>query len=180
MRTAQLFTKLKKPNDILQEIRKLENDIKTVSEWLSENGLVFNNDKLKYITFSSKRKINDKSYLICSHRKSIAEETTSKLLGVDVEQNLTWSSHVNSIVKASYGILRIMKTFTHSKIRKSLAESLALSRLNYSNVLIGQLPNYLQNRLQRVQECRWLCHRSTRQTQRRHKVELVATYESIE
>ena len=40
------------PNDILQVIRKLENDIKTVSEWSTENGLVFNNDKLKYITFS--------------------------------------------------------------------------------------------------------------------------------
>ena len=124
----------------------------TVSEWSAGNGLVFNNDKLKYITFPSKRKVNDKSYLIRSNRKSIAEETTVKLIGINFDQNLTWSSHVNSIVKASYGILRIMKTFTHSKIRKSLAESLALSRLNYNNVLFGQLPNYLQNRLQRVQK----------------------------
>ena len=52
-----------RPNDILQEIRHLENDIKTVSEWSAGNGLVFNNGKLKYITFSSKRKLNDKSYL---------------------------------------------------------------------------------------------------------------------
>ena len=38
-----------RPNDILQEIRQLENDIKTVSEWSAGNGLVFNNGKLKYI-----------------------------------------------------------------------------------------------------------------------------------
>ena len=38
-----------KPNDILQEICKLENDIKTVSEWSAGNRLVFNNDKLKYL-----------------------------------------------------------------------------------------------------------------------------------
>ena len=88
-----------RPNGILQEIHKLENDINKVSEWSAENGLVFNNDKLKYIIFSSKRKVNDKSYLIRSNRKSIAEETTVKLLGVNFDQNLTWFSHVNSIAK---------------------------------------------------------------------------------
>ena len=36
-----------RPNDILQKTRKLENHIKLVSEWLVENGLVFNNEKLK-------------------------------------------------------------------------------------------------------------------------------------
>ena len=134
-----------RPSQILQEIRKLENNIKTVS----------NNDKLKYITFSSKRKVNDRSYLIHSNRKSIAEETTIKLLGVNFDQNLTWSSHVSTIVKASYGILRTLKTFkrfTLFKVCKSLAESLVLSRLNCSNVVFGQLPKYLQNRLQRVQK----------------------------
>ena len=119
----------------------------TVSEWSAGNGLVFNNDKLKYITFPSKRKVNDKSYLIRSNRKSIAEETTVKLIGINFDQNLTWSSNVNSIVKASYRILRTLKTFkcfTLFKVRKSLAESLVLQRLNYSNVVLGQLPKHLQ------------------------------------
>ena len=65
-----------------------------------------------------------------------------------------WFSHVNSIVKASDGILRTLKTFKHFtpfKIRLSMEESLMLSRLNYSNVVFGQLPKYLQNCLQRVQ-----------------------------
>ena len=66
-------------NGILQEICRLENDMKTISEWPAENG--HNNDKLKYITFSSKKKINDKSYLIRSNRKLIAEETTVEVPG---------------------------------------------------------------------------------------------------
>ena len=75
-------------------------------EWSEENGLVFNNGKLNYIIFSSKRKVNDKSYLIRSNKKSIAVETTVKLFGVNFDQNLAWSSHVNSIAKASYGYYR--------------------------------------------------------------------------
>ena len=59
------------------------------------------NDKLKYIT-SSKRKVNDKNYLIRSNRKLITEETTVTLLGVHLDQNLTWSSHVNNNVKCVY------------------------------------------------------------------------------
>ena len=72
-------------------------------EWSEENGLVFNNGKLNYIIFSSKRKVNDKSYLIRFNKKSIAEETTVKLFGVNFDQNLAWPSYVNSIAKASYG-----------------------------------------------------------------------------
>ena len=58
-----------RPNDIVQQIYKLENDIKTVSQWSVENRLVFNNDNFKCITFSSKRKVVDKSYLIRSNTK---------------------------------------------------------------------------------------------------------------
>ena len=45
-----------------------------------------------------------------------------------------------------------LKRFTPLMILKSLAESLVLSRLNYSNVVFGNLPKYLQNRFQRVQK----------------------------
>ena len=37
------------------------------------------------------------------------------------------------------------------KVRKTLAEALILSKINYCSVVYGQLPRYLINRLQRVQ-----------------------------
>ena len=37
------------------------------------------------------------------------------------------------------------------KVRKTLAEALILSKINYCNVVYGQLPKYLINRIQRVQ-----------------------------
>ena len=101
------------------------------------NGLVFNNEKLKYITFS-KRKVNDKSYLIRSKRKSIAEKTNVKLLGVNFDQNLTWSSHVNSTVKASYAIpankLRksnVILGLYFGNLRKVLSSNVVLRNFNY-------------------------------------------------
>ena len=41
--------------------------------------------------------------------------------------------------------------FTPLKVRKTLAEALILSKINYCNVVYSQLPKYLINRLQQVQ-----------------------------
>ena len=57
-------------------------------------------------------------------------------------------------MKSACGTLRILrqfKRFTPYSVRKTLAECLILSKLSYCNVVFGQMPLYLLNRLQRVQ-----------------------------
>ena len=57
-------------------------------------------------------------------------------------------------MKSSYGPLRILrqfKRFTPLNVRKTLAETLVLSKISYCNVVYAQLPNYQINRLQRLQ-----------------------------
>ena len=91
-----------------------------------------------------------------SNGKSIKQKPTAKLLGITFDRNLTWNEHINIITKSTYGVLRVLKIFkcfTPFTTRKCLAESLALSRINYCNVVYGQMPKYLVKRLQRVQNC---------------------------
>ena len=47
-------------------------------------------------------------------------------------------------------ILLNLYVFTPFKVRKSLDEALILSKLNYCNVVYGQLPQYMLKRPQRV------------------------------
>ena len=89
-----------------------------------------------------------------SNGKSIKQKPTAELLGITFDCNLTWNEQINIITKSTYGVLRVFKTFkrfTPFTTRKCLAESLVLSRINYYNVVYGQMPNYLVKRLQRVQ-----------------------------
>ena len=54
----------------------------------------------------------------------------------------------------SYGTLRALRNFgrfTPYHVRKSLAEALILSRLNYGSAVFAQIPKYLIHRLQKVQ-----------------------------
>ena len=115
---------------------------------VQSKSLVFNKDKLLSVLFISKRAIYDRSYLMKSNCKSIKQKPTAKLLGITFDCNLIWNEQINIITKSIYGILRVLKSFkrfTPFTTRKCLVESLVLSRINYCNVVYGQMSNYLVN-----------------------------------
>ena len=140
--------------NIQSTISIFEADIKNLNTWSKNNGLAFNNDKLLSVLLTSKRTIY--GYLMKSNGKSMKQKPTAKLLGITFDYNLTWNEKINIIMKLSYAALSVLKFFKHFTPfarRKCFAESLVLSRINYCNVVYGQMPNYLVKRLQRVQNC---------------------------
>ena len=81
------------------------------------------------------------------------QKANVKLLGVIFDKHHTWIEQINNI-KSTHGTLWALQKFsrfTPMKVKKTLAEALILSKINYCNVVYGQLPKYLINRLQRVQ-----------------------------
>ena len=133
----------------------IQKDVKKPQSWSQQNNLIFNCDKLQSILFSSSRlsskyNLEDSSLLIRCSGKSIQQKTNVKLLGVIFDQHLTWIDQINNIIRSTQGTLRALSRFTPMKVRKTLAEALILSKINYCNVVYDQLPKYLISRLQRV------------------------------
>ena len=141
-------------------IEKLESNLQTVSDWALQNSLVFNDDKTKYMLFSSiqlskRHNLNppDKCKLI-HNNEPVERLNSTKILGVHFDENLTWITHVNNLIKSSHVTLRRLKRFkrfTNYKIRKTQAETLILSNLRYCIPVYSQLPKYLIRRFQRTQ-----------------------------
>lgn len=85
----------------------------------------------------------------------------TKLLGVHMDQHLSWNTHVDSLLSSSYGtlsVLRRLKNLAPFRVRKHLAESLVLSKLclnyamqNYACTVFHPFPVYLEKRLQHLQ-----------------------------
>ena len=67
----------------------------------------------------------------------------AKLLGVHVDQHLTWKTHVDDMLSSSHGTLSVL--------RKHLTESLVLSKVNYASSVFHPLPAFQMKRLQRLQ-----------------------------
>ena len=129
-------------------ISVLKTDIRNLNTWSENNGLVFNNDKLLSVLFTSKRTVYDRSYLMKSNGKSIKQKPTVELFGITFDCNLTWNEQINIITKLTYGVLRVLKTFkrfTPFTTCKCLAESLA-SRINYCKCQIILLNDYSEFR----------------------------------
>ena len=97
---------------------QLENDILVLCEWMNENGLVVNTDKTKVMLFSSRRKKNPVKLQIKMDGKLIENVTKFKYLGVIVNQNLDWSSHVNDVFKRIMNSLICMRRIKHCLIKR--------------------------------------------------------------
>ena len=85
-------------------IEQLESDLQTVSDWALQNSLVFNDDKTKYLLFSSiqlsKRQSlsqPDKCKLIPIN-EPVERLNSTKILDVYFDENLTWITHVNNLI----------------------------------------------------------------------------------
>ena len=77
-----------------------------------------------------------------------------KILGMKVDQHLTWKEHVGNVIKSSYDTLRslkLLKQYTPYKLRKTLAEALTLLKIYYGSAVYQNVSKFLIKRLQKVE-----------------------------
>ena len=69
---------------------------------------------------------------ISCNGESLERVTSTKLLGVHMQEHLTWNIHINELVTSSYralAVLNKLRNLAPFRVKKQLAESLILSRL---------------------------------------------------
>ena len=94
---------------------------------------------------SLNHQLSTQNFLIRYSGRSIEQKPSVKVLGVTFDQHLSWDEQVNNIVKAIHGTLRSLRKFsrfTPTNVRKTLAETLILSKMNYCNVVFGQITDF--------------------------------------
>ena len=86
--------------------------------------------------------------------KNFERETSFKLLGTHISENLEWNEQTKQTMSSCHGVLSILrkvKNLAPIQVKKQLAESLVLSKIDYKDVIHYPLPACLNNKLQRVQ-----------------------------
>ena len=120
------------------------------------NSLVFNGTKTKTMIFSTKEMSqynhidNADTYPVVFNgneaKNKIERKDSMKILGMKVDQHLTWEEHVANVIKSSYDTLRslkLLKRYTPYKLRETLAETLVLSKIDYDSVVYQNVPKFL-------------------------------------
>ena len=66
------------------------------------------------------------------------EDPYTKLLGVDMDQHLTYGDQLNNLLSSCYGsvtVLRWLKNLALFQLKKTLAESLVLAKIDYACIV---------------------------------------------
>ena len=73
--------------------------MKTVSEWFNSNFLYLNSSKTTYIRFHTHQNRRDQDLNLSAGNQGIVRSTSTKFLGLTIDQNLNWKEHCNGLSK---------------------------------------------------------------------------------
>ncbi len=132
-------------------IRKANVVLSSVSAYMAANKLHINLLKCCYMHFKSKptESENDDECIMINNSE-IEEVTETKFLGVIIDSELTWSSHIkylNKKLKCNTGMLNRIKSFIPKHLHKTLYHTLFESHLSYGINVWGNAAKHLSDSL---------------------------------
>ena len=136
---ANLFLKHKKIN-ILES--NLNNELSKVHSWLCANKLSLNINKSNFVLFHPIQRKIPKSVTLFINNQSLTEEHSIRYLGICMDSNLNWKSHINYIAKkvkhgTCIGTLSKLCYYLNSKTLLDLYYALVCPFLTYCIIAWG-------------------------------------------
>ena len=120
---------------------KAEMDVGNIKNVFDKKLLTINFTKTKFLPFSSyKNKLPDFNYLQITQNFEIEKTFTINNLGVHLDSNLHWDTHMASVVNNLRGLLykfKFIKTFPDIKSLKIIYYGLIESKLRYGIIAWG-------------------------------------------
>ena len=130
-------------NDLKTLFTTANNELENINEWFKANKLYLNVKKTNYILFYSRRKTDNlplKLPQMHINNNEIKRVTSTKFLGVIIDENLTFKEHLKTVenkVSKNLGMLYKAKPILDKKSLKALYFSFKNSYVNYANIVWG-------------------------------------------
>ena len=143
-------------NDICSLEASLNQDLLNINNWLIANKLTLNRTKTEFMLIGSRQKLNSLSVLpdLEINGTQLNRVDFTKSLGVLIDENLTWSNHINAISKKISSGIGSMKRISHCvppATLHNIYHGLVQSHFDYCSVVWGNCAKTLSDKLQRLQ-----------------------------
>ena len=159
--TPRMFaddTSLTAAAETLSEVEKRANeDLRNVHNWLSANKLNLNIAKTEYVLIGSRHRINslDIQPSINIDKQSVKRVKHSKVLGVQIDEHLDWTKHIESIagkISSGIGAIKKAKEFVDRNTLVLIYNALVQPHFDYCCEVWDVLGKTLSDRLQKLQD----------------------------
>ncbi|KAK7101509.1 hypothetical protein V1264_019884 [Littorina saxatilis] len=143
-------------SDLPRLIASTQSCITDLKAWMDLNKLKLNEEKTEMILVSPKKHLNHPSLpsSVDLNGSSIALSPAVRNLGVTLDQSLSFHQHVANVCRTCFFEIRRISSIRHlltEDATKTLLCAFVLSRLDYCNSILSGSPNYIIEKLQRVQ-----------------------------
>ena len=135
----------------------MNEDLLTISKWLIAKELTLNMTKTEFMLIGSRQKLNTitDSPVVSINGTPVNQVSTSKSLGVLIDGNLTWGSHIEKLAKmiasGIAAIKRVGQFVPPSSNIASYLQSLDSAAFRLLNVVWGNCGVKLADKLQKLQ-----------------------------
>ena len=131
----------------------LNQDLDRLAQWLYEHKLTLNVSKSKFMLIGGPRKLNTlEEFTLTIKEKELDRVNSYKYLGVIINENLSWTDHVDYIknkVSQRLGVLQRIKHLLPRDTRELFVKAMVLPILDYADVTWGDKSNTtLMNKIQ--------------------------------
>ena len=136
-------------NDGVRRAEILNSDIKKILTWSRIWKVNFNPSKTELLTLSNQRQPD--VYPLSFDNDILSETTSHKHLGVILQNDCKWNSHIESIVAKIRPLIACLRSYKYIFSRKTLEilyKSYILPHLDYSDVVWDNCPAVLSNELE--------------------------------
>ena len=124
-----IYKEIRSSNDTY----KLQSDLDAAAKWEQDWLMSFHPDKCSVLQITTKKQPIQHNYILHGH--TLTTETSTKYLGVTIQNNLKWNEHINNIASSATKQLNFLKRnlkVTSSKIKERAYQSIVRPKLEYN------------------------------------------------
>ena len=138
-------------------VEKINGDLLKIDKWCEENNMCLNTKKTKAMIFgksNSTKKLKIINLDVHINENKISPVRTYKYLGITLDQNLTFNSHINQIIKNSnHKIFMLKRIRQYLTVKSSILvyKNFILPVIEYGSILYMTSNKKLLDRLQTIQ-----------------------------
>ena len=141
--------------DFEEAVQNVEKCIVEIRAWMSYHWLKLNDSKTEVLVTGSKHLLSKLPDIVVKIGDDIIEPADgARNIGVQFTKHLDMTTHVNAVCKAAnfhiWNISQIRKYLTRSATEQ-LVHAFVSTKLDYANSLLFGIPEYLVDKLQKVQ-----------------------------
>ena len=134
----------------------LNRDLSNIHKWLLCNKLTLNSTKTEFMLIGSRQKLStlSESLELSIDNIPIKQVSTTKSLGILIDNNMAWHSHIDKLSKkiaSGIGAIKRIRPFVSPEILHYIYNALVQPHFDYCSIVWGNCGKTLSERLQKLQ-----------------------------